>query len=75
MSQPPQFDQLKALIDVNNDLRRELDAANKLIKELFEENDKLTLKILNMKARVTALLQNKKPASLATGGFDSTNQI
>lgn len=54
MSQPPQFDQLTALIDVNNDLRRELDAANKLIKELFEENDKLTMKILNMKARVTA---------------------
>ena len=54
MSQPQQFDHLKALIDVNNDLRRELDAANKLIKELFEENDKLVMKILNMKARVTA---------------------
>ena len=49
MSQPPQFDRLKALIDVNNDLRRELDAANKLIKELFEENYKLVMKILNAK--------------------------
>ena len=44
-----EINQLTALIDVNNDLRRELDAANKLIKELFEENDKLTLKILNAK--------------------------
>jgi regulator of replication initiation timing len=53
MSQPPRFDQLKALIDVNNDLRRELDAANKLIKELFEENDKLVMKLLNAKHKGT----------------------
>ncbi len=49
MSQPPQFDQLTVLIEVNNDLRRELDADNKLIQELYKENDKLVLKILNMK--------------------------
>ena len=49
MTQPTKYDQLTALIECNNDLRRELDAANKLIKELYEENNKLTMKILNLK--------------------------
>ena len=39
MTQPAKYDQLTALIECNNDLRRELDAANKLIKELYEENN------------------------------------
>ena len=42
-----EIDQLTALIDCNNDLRRELDAANKLIRELYDENDKLLKRILN----------------------------
>ena len=54
MSQIPQLDPIAALIDVNNDLRRELDAANKTIKELYDENDRLFMKILNMIAKVTA---------------------
>jgi hypothetical protein len=54
MSQIPQLDPIAALIDVNNDLRRELDAANKTIKELYDENDRLLMKILNMIAKVTA---------------------
>ena len=54
MSQIPQLDPIAALIDVNNDLRRELDAANKTIKELYDENDRLLMKILNMKVKVTA---------------------
>lgn len=54
MSQEPQCDQIQAILDVTIDLRRELDAANKLIKELFEENDKLTMKVLNIKVKVTA---------------------
>ena len=41
------IDVVKALIDVNNDLRRELDAANKLIKELFDENERLLKRLLN----------------------------
>jgi hypothetical protein len=54
MSQIPQLDPIAALIDVNNDLRRELDAANKTIKELYDENDRLMLKVLNSKAKVMA---------------------
>lgn len=44
-----ELNQIDALIDVNNDLRRELDAARKTISELYEENDKLILKVLNSK--------------------------
>ena len=46
-----EYEPLTALIEVNNDLRRELDAANNLIKELYDENDKLTMKILNLNRR------------------------
>jgi hypothetical protein len=54
MSQEPQCDQIQAILDVTIDLRRELDAANKLVKELYEENDRLMLKVLNSKAKVMA---------------------
>ena len=53
MSQEPQCDQIQAILDVTIDLRRELDAANKLVKELYDENDRLLKKILNMKSKVT----------------------
>ena len=49
MSQIPQLDPIAALIDVNNDLRRELDAANKLVKELYDENDRLMMRLFNSK--------------------------
>lgn len=45
------IDTVQALIDVNNDLRRELDAANRLIKQLFDENDRLLKKVLNAGTR------------------------
>jgi exosome complex RNA-binding protein Rrp4 len=44
-------DVITALIEVNNDLRRELDAANKTIKELYDENDRLLKKVLNAQTR------------------------
>lgn len=44
-------DVIKALSQVNDDIRRELDAANRLIRELFEENDKLRQQMVNERSK------------------------